>query len=132
MGNSRFVETMRNIRIEKWSTATELFTYLLGQSLLTVPSVGLEVSRLQEIQRARGIDTTGSVVQKAKKAVGLAIPLFEAMLDRIRYQGLSHEVLGYDPFAKRTVYNQLHFTRVDWLVLGFMLVLSILAFTLKL
>lgn len=129
LGPSVFVNALRNLRhrrMESMEIPVELVSSMLGTSMMTVPLVRDEIKRLQELQRARGIDDTG-LVKKAGNGIRLAVPLFERILDRNKYLSLSSEIQGYDPFGKRSIYTRLILSKKDKVFLVVILFLTVVA-----
>lgn len=134
MGTSMMTSALRNLKsrhLPFLDTPIELFAYLLSQGLVIIPVVASEITKLQEAQRARGVDLRGNPIKRAKNSIGLVLPLFGRILDRNRMMGIASDVLGYDPFAKKTVFVQLKFSRSDYIMTGVILVLFVFALIIK-
>ena len=87
--------------------------YLLGSPLLLLPQIAARVQSIQAAQQARGLETQGNLLQRARALFPLAAPLvFSALLD-VEERSLALEVRGFSSPKPRTSLNELVDTPVQ-------------------
>ena len=81
--------------------------YLLGSPLLLLPQIAGRVQVIQAAQQARGLETQGSLLQRARALFPLAAPLvFSALVD-VEERSLALEVRGFSAPHPKTSLNKL-------------------------
>ena len=81
--------------------------YLLGSPLLLLPQIAGRVHVIQDAQQARGLETQGSLLQRARALFPLAAPLvFSALVD-VEERSLALEVRGFSAPNPKTNLNEL-------------------------
>ena len=77
-------------------------SYLLGSPLLLLPQIAGRVHVIQAAQQARGLETGGSLLQRARALFPLVAPLvFSALLD-VEERSLALEVRGFSAPVRKT------------------------------
>jgi len=84
--------------------------YLLGSPLLLLPQMAGRIRSIQAAQQARGLETQGSLLQRARALFPLVAPLiFSALLD-VEERALALDVRGFSAPLRKTSLTQLHDT----------------------
>ncbi len=86
-----------------------------------VPTLALEMERLQKAQRARGSELgsgRAGFVQRVRRTLPLIVPLFVLALRRAERLAEAMEARAYHGGRGRTSYARSHLSRSDWLALG--------------
>lgn len=82
-------------------------SYLLGSPLLLLPQIAGRVQVIQAAQQARGLETGGSLLQRARALFPLVAPLvFSALLD-VEERSLALEVRGFSASVPKTSLREL-------------------------
>ena len=99
----------------------------LSLALRFIPTLLDETNRIIKAQASRGVDfERGGVFAKFKAIISLIIPLFVSAFQRSEELSNAMEARGYNPIAKRTKYNKLHWTYRD--TIAILVVTLLLAF----
>lgn len=77
--------------------------FVLGATLRTVPRVVRRAGEITESQRARGLDTEGSIWRRARGVVPLAGPLVFSALSEVEEQAMALEARAFSAPGRRTV-----------------------------
>jgi energy-coupling factor transport system permease protein len=88
-----------------------------------VPTMALEMERIQKAQSARGADLQGgraNFVARVRRTLPLIVPLFVLALRRAEQLAEAMEARAYSGGRGRGRYHQLGFGRADWLALALM------------
>jgi energy-coupling factor transport system permease protein len=86
-----------------------------------VPTMALEMERIQKAQLARGADLDGgraNFVARVRRTLPLIVPLFVLALRRAERLAEAMEARAYRGGRGRGRYHQLGFRRADWVALG--------------
>ncbi len=84
--------------------------YLLGSPLLLLPQMAGRIRAIQAAQQARGLETQGSLLQRARALFPLVAPLiFSALLD-VEERALALDVRGFSAPLRKTSLIPLHDT----------------------
>jgi energy-coupling factor transport system permease protein len=88
-----------------------------------VPTMALELERIQKAQFARGADLAvgrANLVQRIRRTLPMIVPLFVTALRRAERLAEAMEARAYSGGRERGEHRQLRFRRRDWVALGFM------------
>lgn len=97
---------------------THIIAMIVSIAIRFIPTLLLEASRIMKAQSSRGVDfKNGKKKDKAKSMITLIIPLFVLSFSRAEDLSNAMEVIGYDPYAKRTKYRKIRFQWFDYLFL---------------
>jgi energy-coupling factor transport system permease protein len=77
--------------------------FVLGATLRTVPRVVRRAGEITDAQRARGLDTEGSIWRRVRGVVPLASPLVFSALTEVEEQAMALEARGFSAPGRRTV-----------------------------
>jgi energy-coupling factor transport system permease protein len=81
--------------------------YLLGSPLLLMPEIAGRVQAIRAAQQSRGLETQGSLLQRARALFPLVAPLvFSALVD-VEERSLALEVRGFSAPNPKTSLNEL-------------------------
>lgn len=99
--------------------------YLVVTTLQLVPRFEAQAHRIQDAQRARGLETEGSIARRARALVPLIGPLLLASLMDVEERALALEARGFSRRGPRTSLVTLHDTPLQrglrlalWLLAG--------------
>ena len=106
--------------------------YLLGSPQLLLPQMIARAQAIQAVQQARGLETTGNVLQRMRALFPLAAPLIFSALVDVEERSLALEVRGFSAPNPKTSLNELLDTQAQrnarWgmlLLAGFVLIMGI-------
>lgn len=102
-----------------------IIAMMISIALRFIPTILDETQRIMKAQESRGVDFShGGLIKRIKAIISLIIPLFASAFERSDQLADAMEARGYDPYAKRTRFQQLHFHWSDLIafiiVTGFM------------
>jgi len=100
-------------------------------ALRFVPTMALEISKIQKAQRIRGIDPAGNPVKRLQSWVPMFVPIFVSAFRRADQLALAMEARGFRSARQRTRLNQLHISRSDYIATGIVLATTIIVWTLS-
>jgi energy-coupling factor transport system permease protein len=101
---------------------------MIISSFKFLPEMFGDYTTITNVFRARAMDIdTGSIAQRFRKTIPVAIPLIDGMLNRAQIIAIALELKAFNPRSKnRTFYYEHHFTGTDLLfVLGGVLLIVI-------
>ncbi len=102
--------------------------YLLGSPLLLLPQIARRVQAIRDAQQARGLETQGSLLQRARALFPLAAPLIFSALVDVEERSLALEVRGFSAHHPKTSLKELADTPPQRLARWVMLLLAGLLF----
>lgn len=82
-------------------------TFVIGSAIRMVPRMGERASEITDSQRARGMDTEGSVIRRARGVVPLAGPMVFGALTEVEEQTMALEARAFSAPARRTILRRL-------------------------
>ncbi len=119
------IESLLN-PLKKLKVPVQEIALILSISLRFVPTLMQETEKIMNAQRARGVDfSSGSLIQRMKKVVPLLIPLFISSIDRADQLAVAMTARGYRGGDSRTKLRQLTWTKLDTIVMGAFLLLTV-------
>jgi energy-coupling factor transport system permease protein len=77
-------------------------TFVIGATVRTIPRVVLRGREITEAQRARGLDTEGSVWRRVRGVLPLAAPLVLGSLNEVEEQTMALEARAFSSTGRRT------------------------------
>ncbi len=78
-------------------------TFIIGSAIGTVPAMASRVTEIVEAQRARGLDTEGSVRRRIRGILPLAGPMVFGVLSEVEERTVALEARAFSAPARRTV-----------------------------
>lgn len=101
----------------------EVIAMTMSLALRFVPTLLLEANRIMNAQKSRGVDyERGFISKKIKSIITLIIPLLISCFSISDDLSLAMNARGYDPYAKRTRYRKLFFTKKDLFAVFFIII----------
>jgi energy-coupling factor transport system permease protein len=99
--------------------------YAVSITLRYIPDVQRNYHEIAQAQQARGIDLSkkAKFSKRMRHAAAIVIPLIFSSLDRIEVVSNAMELRRFGKKKKRTWYHERPFTRSDYLVIGFTVLL---------
>ncbi len=88
--------------LERRGTGRRL-TFVVGSAVGMIPAMALRATEIVEAQRARGLDTEGSVRRRIRGIVPLAGPMVFGALSEVEGRTVALEARGFSAPARRTV-----------------------------
>lgn len=105
-----------------------MYPLMVISSFKYLPELSGDYVTIQDSFRSRAMDVdTGSIPEKLKKTIPVAIPLIDGMLRRAQHIAIALELKAFSAANKsRTFYVEHHFTRKDlWIVLAGLLSIAV-------
>jgi energy-coupling factor transport system permease protein len=99
---------------------------ILFIALRFIPVLANELDTIQKAQFIRGVDFTGSIRTRIKRAAALVLPVFFSALRRADDLSVAIETRGYRSGQPRSSLHPLQFQSIDFMVLGFATTLAAL------
>ncbi len=100
---------------------------MMSIALRFIPTLIEETDKIMSAQRARGADfESGNLIQRAKALIPLLVPLFISAFRRADELAVAMECRCYHGGQGRTRLRQLRYQGRDYLVLAFLLALTVL------
>lgn len=78
-------------------------TFVIGSAIRTIPAMGSRAVEIVEAQRARGLDTEGSIRRRLRGIVPLAGPMVFGSLGEVEERTIALETRGFSAPVRRTV-----------------------------
>jgi len=98
--------------------------FALSTALRLVPTFVGAGATIIQAQVSRGLDLeSGNIFRRIGKFIPQAVPLFIYAIHHTNYLAMALESKGFDPKAKRTFYYEPKMQRIDFMVLGFFVLL---------
>ena len=88
--------------LERRGTGRRL-TFIVGSAIGMIPAMASRATEIVEAQRARGLDTEGSVRRRIRGIVPLAGPMVFGALSEVEERTVALEARGFSAPARRTV-----------------------------
>ncbi|WP_010022754.1 energy-coupling factor transporter transmembrane component T family protein [Fructilactobacillus fructivorans] len=110
----------------KWiKVPTETIGMMVSIALQFIPTLIDELDDIMNAQRARGVDFgKGKLIKRAQSLVSLIIPLFISSFRHAEHLADAMEARGYSDEVKRSHYQLVAWTKLDWIALLFMILLT--------
>lgn len=106
-------------------------SFVIGATLRTVPRILQRAGEITEAQRARGLDTEGSVLRRVRGVLPLAGPLIFGALTDVEEQAMALEARAFSAQTKRTVLRVFPDSPMQrllrWLLLALLLAIVVLS-----
>lgn len=94
---------------------SHIIAMMISIALRFIPTLIEETQRIMNAQASRGVDLqNGTLKEKIKAILSLIVPLFVSAFDRADQLANAMEARGYDPNRKRTRYQKLQMTSIDY------------------
>lgn len=92
-----------------------MFPLMIISSFKFLPEMFGDYTTITNVFRARAMDIdSGSIAQRFRKTIPVAIPLIDGMLNRAQIIAIALELKAFSPKSKsRTFYYEHHFKRLD-------------------
>jgi energy-coupling factor transport system permease protein len=107
--------------------------FVVGATLRTVPRILARAGEITDAQRARGLDTQGGILRRARGVLPLAAPLMFGALTEVEERAMALEARAFSAPARRTVLRAFPDSAtqrgVRWGLLALLLVLVALSIT---
>jgi energy-coupling factor transport system permease protein len=81
--------------------------FIVGSAIGTIPRMGERASEIIDSQRARGLDTEGSITRRLRGLVPLAGPMISSALSEVEERSMALEARGFSAPARRTTLRSL-------------------------
>jgi energy-coupling factor transport system permease protein len=104
------------------------FAMVVGIVLRLIPQLRAEHATIVEAQRSRGVQfNTGGLLSRMRKHTAYLVPLVLRALKITSDLSLAMEARAFDPYAPRTFSQNLQFDAIDYLLMGLMGILLVVA-----
>ncbi len=81
--------------------------FVIGAAISTVPRMVERAAEIVDAQRARGLDTQGSPLRRARGVVPLAGPMISSALSEVEERTMALEARAFSAPGRRTIIRQL-------------------------
>ena len=106
--------------------------FTISTALRLVPTIAASIYTISQAQRSRGLDIeSGNLLQRLKKYLPLLIPVFISTIRNTNVFGMALESKGFGARKDRTFYLTLQMHNLDYIVIVFGLVFSIVSIVLN-
>ncbi len=103
--------------------------FAVSLALRYIPDVQADFQMIANAQEARGIAVShGSLWQRARNSIQILLPLLFTSLERIETVSNAMDLRGFGAGRKRTWYNQQTMTRIDYVAISCIVLLTIFSF----
>lgn len=82
-------------------------TYVVHNAVVMIPRLAQQAGEVAEAQRARGLDTEGSLLRRGRGLVALAVPTVLGALEEVETRTLALETRGFGRPARPTALREL-------------------------
>ena len=89
------------VDLERRGTGRRL-TFVIGSAIRTIPTMGMRAVEIVEAQRARGLDTEGSIRRRLRGIVPLAGPMVFGSLGEVEERTIALEARAFSAPVRRT------------------------------
>uniref|UniRef100_A0A7C1NXX8 Energy-coupling factor transporter transmembrane protein EcfT n=3 Tax=Thermofilum pendens TaxID=2269 RepID=A0A7C1NXX8_THEPE len=113
---ARLVATLVNMRLPFKAT------YVVVAALQFIPLLAREAEVIMQAQRARGLRTEVSILQRIKNYLAVVIPLTLTSLNKVQIRAIALESRGFSAPVKKTLVYEARFTAMDYAFLAGMAV----------
>jgi len=118
-----FMKPLRKFRIPVNDIGLIIFI-----AMRFIPVLAEEFETIKKAQIVRGVDYSGGLIKRARKALILLIPVFQSAIRRADDLAIAIESRGYISGAERSSYRQFLFTGQDWAFIVVSICLTVLIF----
>ena len=101
---------------------------ILFLAIRFIPVLYDEFTTIRNAQMIRGVNFSGSLLNRLKKTVYIIIPVFVAAIQRADELALAIQARGYGSTRDRTFYSRSHFGRKEWLFIFATSILIVVTF----
>lgn len=109
-----------------------VFCFTIGTALRLFPTFLDSAGTVRQAQMARGHEAgVGGPIKQLKSYLPLLIPVLMSSLRNVSTQSMAFEARGFNPSRERTFYNRQSYTRIDWVMTGAAVVVTIAAIVLS-
>jgi energy-coupling factor transport system permease protein len=106
--------------------------FALSTSLRLLPTFAGAGATIIQAQVSRGLDLeSGSIFSRVGKFIPQAVPLFFYAIRHTNYLAMALESRGFSPGSKRTLYQEPHMERIDYVILVILVLLLLLSIYLR-
>lgn len=107
--------------------------FALSTALRLVPTFAGAGATIIQAQISRGLDLeSGSLLSRVGKFIPQAVPLFIYAIRHTNLLAMALESKGFSPESKRTLYYEPHLRRIDFVVLGLLVVILVVLLYIRL
>jgi energy-coupling factor transport system permease protein len=106
--------------------------FTISTALRLVPTIAASIYTISQAQRSRGLDIeSGSLLQRLKKYLPLLIPVFISSIRNTNVFGMALESKGFGAREDRTFYLVLQMHNLDYFVIVFGILFSVISIVLR-
>lgn len=88
-----------------------VFTFI--DSFQVINLLGKEMNQIRDAQRARGLETEGSLIKRFKAFIPIMIPVVANSIVKVQDQAIAMDSKGFNSKCKKTIYRDLTETPYD-------------------
>lgn len=106
-----------------------VFTFIDSFQVITLLNKDME--QIRDAQRARGLNTEGNLIQRFKAFVPIMVPVVANSIVKVQDQAIAMDTKGFNSKCRKTVYRELEYCTLDYVVKTIGIVLTVLAIAYK-
>lgn len=113
--------------LKKLGVPAHELAMMMTIALRFIPTLLEETDKIMKAQKSRGADfTTGSIFKRMKAVMPILIPLFISAFRRADELAMAMEARCYHGGIGRTRLKELRFNRIDYMAMGFFVILIVI------
>lgn len=93
------------------------FNYILISTFQIIPVFQKDMNQIMNAQKARGLETEGSLRQRFTSFIPIIVPLIANSIVKVQSKAMALETKGFNSTNKKTYYRDLDKTRNDHIVI---------------
>lgn len=106
-------------------------TYIILSTIQLVPGLQARAGKIRDAQRARGLETTGGIVQRLRSLLPLVEPLILGSIIDVDERAIALEARAFSSDMKKTFFRTLEDPRREQILRGVLLVVTAVALLLR-
>jgi energy-coupling factor transport system permease protein len=106
-------------------------TYIILSTIQLVPGLQVRADKIRDAQRARGLETSGSVIQRLRSLQPLVEPLVLGSIIDVDERAIALEARGFSSATKKTFFRSVEDRRWEQVLRRLLLIITVLAVLLR-
>lgn len=88
-------------------------SFIFISTFQILPVLSKDMQQIMDAQKARGLDTDGSLIKRMKAFLPIMVPVVSNAIMEVQNQAIAMETKGFNSSASKTVYRDLEYTKTD-------------------
>jgi energy-coupling factor transport system permease protein len=97
-------------------------SFIFSTTFQSLPQLNKEMHQIMDAQRARGLETEGSLWKRFSSFIPIMVPVVANSIMKVQQQAIALETRGFNAPAKKTIYRDLKIGAADlvfkWISIG--------------